>query len=191
MNQSGEGVPPARFYEIGNDPSFDSIYPYLFSHPGIVILKDFPLTESRFRVLRESFSYEEIVEELDYCIGSRESAGQLAWFIKDDLFTQDAFFLYPEVIRVVLEASIATIVHSRDIREHLALMYPNQTVFHIPDEDYGEVIKAYEFLRKVWKDPRSHFPHHLRPLTLRVQNEVRKKFQYDIPSVLQELKLFL
>jgi hypothetical protein len=170
-----------HLYEIGNHPSFDSVYPQLFTHPGITILKDFPLTESRFRVLRESFSYEEVVEELNYCIGSQDSAEKLAWFVKDELLTKDAFFLYPEVIRVVIEASIATIVHDQKTKERLSFRYPGNPIFFIPDTNYDSVLRAYEYLKKVWRDQRANFPKHLQPLHIRSRKEISKRFPEAIP----------
>jgi hypothetical protein len=182
MKRSSAGGSPAPIYEIGNAPLFDSVYSYLFTHPGIVILKDFPITESRFRVLRKSFSYEEIVEELNYCIGCRDSAEQLAWFVKDDLITKDAFFLYPEVMKVVIEASIATIVHDLQSKEIVRQFCPKSAIFYIPDTNYESVIRAYDYLKKIWKDPRADFPKHLQTLQIRNQKEVMERFRGRIPN---------
>ena len=120
-------------YQIKNDASCDSIYPHLFTCPGILVVRDFPLTESRFRVLRKSFSYLEIMEELQYCIGSKNSAMQLARLLIDDLFTADVHFLYPETIRVLIEASIATVVHDASMKQRLSLLYPEQRIFYLPE----------------------------------------------------------
>jgi hypothetical protein len=173
-----------RLYELGNDPKYDSVYPYLFTHPGILVLKDFPLTESRFRVLRKSFSYEEIVEELNYCLGCRDSAEQIAWFVKDDLLVKDAFFLYPEVIRVVVEASIATIVPDQKVKQKLSYLYPVNPIFYIPDTNYESVFRAYNYLKKIWLDPRANFPKHLQPLQIRSRNEILKRLNGTVPAQL-------
>jgi len=171
------------FYEIKNDPSCDSVYPRLFTYPGILVLRDFPLTESRFRILRQSFSYEEIVDELHYCIGSRDSAAQLAWLIIDNLLTADAAFLYPETIRVLLDASLATVVYDANIKQKLSLMYPDhRNIFYLPDKNYSPILNALDYLKKTWKAPGSNFPRHLQPLSFRVKRQTEERLPSEIPS---------
>ena len=178
---AGESIP---VYELSNDSKQDLVYQYLFTHPGILVLRDFPLTESRFHVLRKSFSYEEIAEEMYYCFGSKETAENLAWCIKDDLFAKDAFFLYPEVIKVAVEASVATIVHDQQTKEWLHRLCPQSTIFYIPDTNYDSVLRASGYLKQIWKDPRGNFPRHLQPLEIRTRTENVERFKGEIPNCL-------
>ena len=161
-------------YIIRDDPKCDRVFARLFTEPGILVLREFPVTQSRFNVLRQSYSYDEIVDEIRYCIGSRESAERLARWIIDDLLLEEAAFMYPELIRPAIEASIATVVNDRFTQQRLLMMFPAAPIFYLPDDDYGPVIKAFDALKKYWKLP-GNFPRHLRPLEERVKDEKERR----------------
>jgi hypothetical protein len=162
-------------YQISNDPSCDPLYARIFTEPGILVVHEFPLTKSRFRILRESYSYDEIVDELRYCIRGRESDERLARLIIDDLLLEEASFLYPEMIRVAIDASIATVVMEFDVQQRLLEMFPDARIFYVPDDDLGPVIRASETLKRMWNQSKPALPWHLRPLEDRVKTQREKR----------------
>jgi hypothetical protein len=178
-------VSSPSYYLISNDPACDSLYARIFTEPGILVVREFPITESRMRVFRQSYTYDEIVEELRYCLRSHESAERIARWIIDDILLPGSHLDYPELIRTVVDASIATVVHDPAIRQRLSWMFPLARIIYLRDENYDPITRAFETLKATWTSPGADFPWHLRPLRTRALEQCGRRFPDGLPNVAQ------
>lgn len=115
-------------YHLGNNPLHAYVYPYVFSHPGIIVLHDLVL----HHMLAWSAQYRggaaTYLREMTYVHGAAGAA--VGW----DVLTgarPAPFFEYPLCERA-LDASLGVIVHSRYLEEQVRRLSPETPVRVVP-----------------------------------------------------------
>lgn len=111
-------------YHLGNNPLHAYVYPYVFSHPGIVVLHDLVL----HHLFAWSAQYQggagTYLREMTYAHGGTGAA--IGW----DVLTgarPAPFFEYPLCERA-LDASLGVIVHSRYLEQQVQKLSPDAEV---------------------------------------------------------------
>jgi glycosyltransferase involved in cell wall biosynthesis len=119
-------------YQIGNSPFHRYMFPFLFTFPGIVVLHDFILTDLSFLMLKENYSRQEIYDHLNYCICSENSAKQITELLLNGTLPPNSRYLFPELNKIIVDASIATVVHNPDTRQTLLQNHSKERVYCFP-----------------------------------------------------------
>lgn len=116
-----------HIYHMGNSAHFHTeIYRQLLREPGIVVLHDLALFGFYLFNLYHQGSRQQFLEELAYHHGSRAAKGA-GRYISSDFSS----WLDLPMNRRVVEASLATIVHSRYGQESLLAKYPQAAVYSV------------------------------------------------------------
>jgi len=116
-------------YQIGNHEFFNFIYAYIAYNPGILVLHDIHLYQSRAKYLIANNKQGEYIEEMYYCHGY---TGKKFAEISLKLPIPKLFgFVFP-MNKLVIDCSVAVGVHTKFYQEQLSFFYPNKSIYYIP-----------------------------------------------------------
>src|SRR4030042_2200426 len=119
----------AIIYQLGNHESFSFVYPYLAHYPGITVLHDIVLYQSRAKYLINSGKYKEYEEEMQYCHGY--SGKKMAQVSLQYPMPGYSAFLFT-MNKLVIEKSLVIGVHTKYFQEQLQFEYPAKKIFQVP-----------------------------------------------------------
>lgn len=119
----------AIIYQVGNQESFAFLYPYLIYYPGIAVLHDIYLYQSRAKYLISKKRFKEYVDEMYYCHG----------YTGKKFAELSLKFPIPEIMgfafamnKLLIDCSLAVGVHTKFYQEYLSFHYPNKQIYYIP-----------------------------------------------------------
>ena len=136
-------------YQLGNDACHDYMWPYLLQHPGLVVLHDAQLHQSRARTLLRQGREEDYVTEFLY---NHEEVGEGVPRMVAVGVGSAFYYLWP-MLRIPLEAAQAVAVHNRWLAGHIGTAFPGVPVVHIrmgvPDPLPQAAIPAGDMRRRL------------------------------------------
>ncbi len=144
----------AIIYQLGNHESFNFIYPYLVYYPGITILHDINLYQSRTKYLLSKNKFKEYVDEMFFChnyTGKRLAEISLKYPIPNIVG-----FLF-SMNKLVIECSLSIGVHTKFYYHQLSFNYPQKKIYYIP-MSLGTIdnnISDHQLVDKFIKDDKS------------------------------------
>ncbi len=116
-------------YHLGNASCHDYIYPYLYAFPGLTVLHDLSLHDTRLKTTIEGWRGEEYREEMAAAYGERgETAAELALAGMHSSFLLRSFTLSELPVR----ASVFTVVHEEWVAGKISEAVPGAQVRSVP-----------------------------------------------------------
>ena len=116
-------------YHLGNSPHHNYILPFLYRHPGLTVLHDHSMHDTRLRTALESWRGEEYRAEMAAAYGERGgAAAELALAGLGSPYLFRAFTLSEPAIK----ASVATAVHEEWLAERIREAVPGAEVRSLP-----------------------------------------------------------
>lgn len=117
-----------NIYQMGNSTCHGYIYPFVFQYPGILVLHDYILHHSRLKMLCEVGRVSDYIAEVEYC--HPHKGFQLAKMVVHQMGSRLLHFTFP-LNKLLIEASLMTVVHSPYVKEMILEQNPSATVFEI------------------------------------------------------------
>jgi glycosyltransferase involved in cell wall biosynthesis len=96
-------------YQMGNSDYHQYIYPFLLSHPGMMVLHDYNLHHSRLKYFVERKNLTAYSEEIEYCYPG-EKGRLLARIVTTGMGSKPLYFRFP-YHKLVIDASLMVAVH--------------------------------------------------------------------------------
>ena len=116
-------------YHLGNSPHHNYILPRLYRHPGLAVLHDHSLHDTRLRAALESWRGEDYRAEMEVAYGERGgAAAELALAGLGSPYLMRTFTLSELAVR----ASVATAVHEEWLAERIREAVPGAEVRSLP-----------------------------------------------------------
>lgn len=116
-------------YHIGNSPYHEYIYPYLYKHPGMMVLHDAWLMGTRLNKAMENWEGDQFRAELEAIYGEKGDA--IAEIILSGLHN-GTFLRHVPMIELQVRASLMTVVHNPWLAGTIAADNPGAVVRAIP-----------------------------------------------------------
>jgi len=142
-----------NIYQMGNSTCHGYIYPFVFQYPGILVLHDYILHHSRFKMLCEAGRVADYSAEVEYCHPPKGFL--LAKMVLHQLGSRLLRFTFP-LNKLLIEASLMTVVHSPYVKEMILEENPSATVIEVsmgvplvePDPQLMDILRERHQLRE-------------------------------------------
>ncbi|MCX6550553.1 MAG: glycosyltransferase family 4 protein, partial [Acidobacteria bacterium] len=114
-------------YQLGNDLCHDYMWPYLVRYPGLVVLHDAQLHQSRASALLRRAREADYRAELAYC--HPEAPSGIADLVISGL-GGTLYYVWP-MVRVAVESGRLIAVHNDSLRRDLEAAFPGHAIQHV------------------------------------------------------------